>query len=302
MITIYSTIHEYLHFWNDTINISDNLRKKHVKFIENYFVPCLGTIRLDQYNETHARMLRQSLLDNPNITDAVCDTILCAFRQAMRYAKDQLLIKDSFCDFLDFNYCPDTRIRIYTPDEIKAIFSALEYEPFGNYYKLIYHTCIRSSEARAIRLSDIDITNRSLHIRQRIYGNNESDYYVDSLENGYEDRIIYLTEQSLSVLLNELELNKRKRSCPSWKDNGENFLFIRRSGAPFMGTTTQRTRYVVEKITGVTNFCTDSLRYTGINALVKSGATEKEVQDYLGFSDLPYVYHIIDKARIRRNS
>ena len=295
MITIYSTIHEYLLHWNESPSFSSRMRTDRARYIRKYFAPCLGSVRLDQFNSDHVWRLHRYLSDDPNTSETMSFIVLRVFRQAMSYAKEHLLIRDSFCDSMYLPYILDTKARIYTPEEINAIFSAIEYELLCNYYKLIFYTGILSSEARALRLSDIDLPNRQLHIHQRIYGKTRTGHYIAPLENNQHFRDIYLSDGALSVVQDELNRNQEKRSKPFWKDTGENLLFTYRNGAPISDTYLGQTRKLVELITGISDFCTLSLRYTAADAALMAGATEKDLQDFLGFTSLRYVFRMKNK-------
>ena len=298
MITIYSTIHEFLVYWNGPVaspHFTDRMRTDRSRYIRKYFDPCLGSIRLDEFSVEHVWKLRRRLSDDPDTSETMSFIVLRIFKQAMNYAKERLLIKDSFCDSIYLPYILDSKVRIYSPKEISAIFSAVEYELLCNYYKLIFYTGLTSSEARALRLTDIDIPNRMLHIRQRIYGKCRTGHYIEALTDQQQIRDIYLSNAALACTEDELLRNRDRRSKPFWKDTGENLLFTYRNGSPISDTYLAQTRKVVEMITSISYFNTLALRYTAADAALKAGATEKDIQDFLGFTSLRYTYRMKHK-------
>lgn len=298
MITIFSTIHEYLIYWNSpacTPCNSDRMRVDRARYIRKYYAPCLGSVCLNKYCQNHVYQLRHFLDDDPNTSEVMSFIVLRVFRQAMTHAKEHLFISDAYCDSLYLPYIMDSKVHIYTPDNIKAIFSAIEYELLCNYYKLIYFTGITSSEARALRLTDIDLDNRIIHIRQRILGKTRRTHNIEALQDHQRIRDIYLSDAALDCVKDELERHRIKISKPFWKDTGQNLLFTYRNGAPVTDSYLAQTKKVIEVITGIENFSTLSLRYTAADAALKAGASEKTLQDFLGFVSLRYIFRMKDK-------
>ncbi|MGN0672022.1 MAG: hypothetical protein ACI4KE_05250, partial [Anaerovoracaceae bacterium] len=174
----------------------------------------------------------------------------------MTYAEENMYIFNAFCDNLYIPYILDRKIRLYTSSEISSLFSAIEYELLCNYYKLIYYTVISSAEARALRVCDIDLENRTLHIRQRIYGKTRHNHSIKPLDDPQQARDIYLSDEAMACVLDELKRREEKCSKQFWKDTGQNLLFTYRNGAPITDSYLAQTRRTVETITGIKDFST----------------------------------------------
>ena len=130
---------------------------------------------------------------------------------AMTFAEENMYIFNAFLDDLYIPYIMERKIRLYTPAEISSLFSAIEYELLCNYYKLIYYTVMTSAEARALRVSDIDIENRTIHIRQRIYSKARHSHSIKPLTNPQQARDIYLSDEAMVCVLDELR--RREERC-----------------------------------------------------------------------------------------
>lgn len=215
--------------------------------------------------------------------------------QAMTFAEENMYIFNAFLDDLYIPYIMERKIRLYTPAQITSLFSAIEYELLCNYYKLIYYTVMTSVEARALRVSDIDIENRTLHIRQRIYGKARHNHSIKPLEDPQQARDIYLTDEAMACVLDELRRREERCLKPFWKDTGQDLIVTYRNGGPITDSYLAQTRKTVEAITGIKGFSTLSLRYFASNAALKAGASEKTIQDLLGFTTLRYVFRMKDK-------
>ena len=298
MITKYSTIHEYLLFWNSpscTSLSSDRLRTDRARYIRKYLAPCIGSVCLNRYSENHLYKLRRFLEDDTETSEVMGFIVLRTFRQAMTFAEENMYIFNAFLDDLYIPYIMDRKIRLYTPAQITSLFSAIEYELLCNYYKLIYYTVMTSAEARALRVSDIDIENRTLHIRQRIYGKARHSHSIKPLIDPQQARDIYLSYEAMACVLDELRRREERCLKPFWKDTGQDLLFTYRNGGPITDSYLAQTRKTVEAITGIKDFSTLSLRYSAANAALKAGASEKTIQDMLGFTSLRYVFRMKDK-------
>lgn len=295
MITVYNSIIEYLNAWNLSLSVSDRTKGIQARYINKLIAPCLGTIQLNQYNEGHLYQLRRYLFDNPDMTEGVAFAVLRTFRRAMKHAQEISLIRDSFCDSLYLPLLENRAIRVYTPEEISAIFDILEYEELGNFFKLIYYAGLLRSEARGIRISDIDIPNRTLHIRRRLYGNCLSNQYTTALENRQHIRDIYLSDSAMAAILDELKRRKEKKAKPYCRNDGEGALFINRSGNPITQSIILNTMHIIQEISGISDFSTLSLRYSAADAALKAGASEKDIQDFLGCLQLSTIYRMKSK-------
>ena len=297
MITINSTIHEYMLYWNTpecSPLFSDRMRSERIRYVNRNIAPCIGRVPLKSFTDAHTKKLRVHLMDS-GLSEAMQFIILRVFRQAMIHAKNHGIILNSGCDSLYLPYILDSAVRIYSPEEVNSIFNALEYEPFGNYYKLIYFTGIQSMEARALRLSDIDLDHGILHIVQRIYGKTLRDSYIEQIDDPQQRRDIYLTSDSKAIILDEMHRRHEKTLKPCWRETGDNLLFVYKNGSPVTDNYNRKTRILIESVTGIHNFCTLSLRYTAAEAALNDGASEKTIQDILGFTSLRYVYRVKNK-------
>lgn len=297
MITIISTVHEYMLYWNSpecSPLFSDRMREDQERYITRYIAPCIGNVHLNEFDSSHVRMLSMHLSES-GLSEAMQFIVLRVFRQAMMHAHRHYRINKSFCDSLYLPVIMDIKVRIYTPEQVVAIFDALKCELMCNYYKLIFYTDIQSMEARALRVSDIDLPNDVMHIRQRIYGKTLNASYVKKIENPQQKRDIYLTPQVKAIIEDELIRRHRKEKSSIWNDTGQDLLFVYYNGNPVTDTYNRQTRILVEAITGIPDFCTLALRYTAADAALKAGASEKVIQDMLGFTSLRYIERVKDK-------
>lgn len=105
----------------------------------------------------------------------------------------------------------------------------------------------------------------------------------------------YLTDESKAVILDEIQRRKQKTLRASWRETGQNLLFVYNNGSPITDNYNRQMRILIEAITGIKDFNTMSLRYTAADAALNNGATEKVIQDILGFTSLRYVYRMKNK-------
>lgn len=146
MITKYSSLPDYLYYWNSkyaTPLSSGPLRKERDRSMRKYLIPATENLFLDNLSSEAIMTVRRRLESEKGMTDTTLFVLLRILRQALQYAYEQMLI----CNRYEENLFSPTPARVravtYQPGEIQAIFTALRNHPLGNYYRLIYFVGLR---------------------------------------------------------------------------------------------------------------------------------------------------------------
>lgn len=288
MITKYSSLPDYLNYWNSkyaTPLSSVPLRKERDRSMRKYLIPATENLFLDNLSSEAIMAVRRKLESAKGMTDTTLFILLRILRQALQYAYEQMLICNRYEEDL-FSPTPARgRAVTYKPGEIQAIFTALRNHPLGNYYRLIYFVGLRECEAKAIRISDID--DDIIHIRRKMAKDGTVSELMDTRR-----RDIRLSSLAKATIEETIAIHEKRKTNPSWKKSGNDLLFTDTKGNPISCTRITDVRKLITIVTGIKDFSAAALRYTAIEAALSSGLSEKAVQDYFGYSRLSYVYSV----------
>ncbi len=303
MITKYSTLHEYLLYWNSsagTPGASERVRIQNNTYIVRDMIPSVGTVLLCNYSVSTVKQLRRSLVSERR-SESMQFVILRIFRQAMIYAEKQGYILDACYDRFFLPPDLDKKVRIYTPGEIRAILEALSTELLYNYYRLIYYTCISSAEARALHISDINLEEGIIHIRYRMSGNSLKEMKIHRINDAQSRRDICLTPPAREAIVDELRRREEKKTGLRWTEPDHDILFVNTTGTPITDSGSTCARKVVKAITGIDGFRVISLRYSAAEAAILAGSTDKVIQDILGFTSMKTVSRMRNRMHREEN-
>lgn len=299
MITVYSTLAQYLPYWNRSSLAPCKTAEgtiSRANLISRYILPCIGDVVLKEYTEAHVRKLNQyTASECPSIHSRIM--ALMTFRHAMNDAVQTGLIAESWCEHLSFPTYSQEKIRIYTSGEVESIFHALAGEPMFNYYRLVYYTGIRKSECLGLRLDDYHEAEKILMIRHRLWKKRNHLAELMPITTPESVRKICLTKEADTVIQDELERRKEKMRSPWWIDYQNNLIFVNRTGTPLdVAGNTVKAKLIVREVTGIEDFSSLNLRYTAIYAAFSTGASMKVIQDLMGYADLTSVKTAVNRV------
>ena len=151
-----------------------------------------------------------------------------------------------------------------TTAEVKRLFAAITNEVDKTLFLLMLRCGLRVAEVAALKLSDIDWTERALIIRQG---------------KGRKDRRVYLSNDILSSL--EQLLNLRPRAIP------EDVVFWnqKRLSQPLSIKAIQKKMERYAKSAGIKASC-HSLRHTFASNLLEEGAEVVYIKEFLGHNSI----------------
>ncbi|MBW2132012.1 MAG: site-specific integrase [Deltaproteobacteria bacterium] len=163
------------------------------------------------------------------------------------------------------------KIRILTPDEIKAFLDAVEDRKYKILFKLAIMSGARQGELLGLKWSDVDWENNQIHI-QRTFNNQK--WYAT--KTATSNRRIDLGPAMMT------ELKKWKLACPS---NPMGLMFPNEAGGP-INQSNMRSRYFEPalKAAGIGKVRFHDLRHTYASLMIEQGENVKYIQTQLGHS------------------
>jgi Site-specific recombinase XerD len=168
--------------------------------------------------------------------------------------------------------------KYLTREELTRLLNACQ----DDYEKLVIGlllTGVRVSELVNIRVSDIDISHRSI----RVVG------------KGYKERVVFFADWLVPLLKRYLRHNKYEWLFPSEVNPGQHVHYV----------TVERTLKKIVKRAGINKKVTPHvLRHTFATLSLASGLDIREIQELLGHSSLSstQIYTHVDPERLKRKT
>lgn len=185
----------------------------------------------------------------------------------------------------------------YTPQEMQAIFAALDGEPlkWRCFVRLLVDTGGRRGEACALQWKDIDLKAGTALIHQNLCYTPSKGVYLDKPKTG-KSRTVYLGDETIN-LLRQLRNQQAAKAVSS-------FVFTQ-DGSPEPIHPTSPTHYFRQfaKRHNIQGFHPHKLRHSFASLAITAGADVASVSEVLGHSDksitLRMYTHADDESRRR---
>ena len=185
----------------------------------------------------------------------------------------------------------------YTPQEMQAIFAALDGEPlkWRCFVRLLVDTGVRRGEACALQWKDIDLKAGTALIHQNLCYTPSKGVYLEKPKTG-KSRTVYLGDETIN-LLRQLRNQQAAKAVSS-------FVFTQ-DGSPEPIHPTSPTHYFRQfaKRHNIQGFHPHKLRHSFASLAITAGADVASVSEVLGHSDksitLRMYTHADDESRRR---
>ena len=170
------------------------------------------------------------------------------------------------------------KIRTISKADFYKILSIIDDKKYENkvFLKLLYHSGLRSSEARALKWQDIDFDNNLLIVDKSIYCKKYKEYIITDAKTKSSNRCIMLDN---NILLDLLEL-KEKSSFNKDKD----FIFNRNGGPHPQHYSKTILNYACKKA-NISGISTHALRHSHVSHLIRNNVNLKLIQRRVGHSN-----------------
>jgi integrase len=165
---------DYAQDWLDSLQIVDGTRKNYRGTMQNYWVPYLAELTLDQITPVLMRKIVNAIeWTSPSRRKGAIGLVTTLFNQAV---SDELIARNP-ARSIPITRVTKREIDPFTRDEADAMIAKL-YEVtsglqtiYACFFEFSFYTGMRPGEAMALRWSEIDTVKRSAVVRRiRIYG------------------------------------------------------------------------------------------------------------------------------------
>lgn len=274
---------DYLKHWiKHKQNISDQTRYVNEGHINNHIIPLIGhwsisKIRADVIEEFTANLQKRNLADST--IRKIFNIVNTALNAAVRR---EMILKNPVTMLESKPRVRKSKIDPWSVEEIKKFLSS-----FDNRYKIVYklaiYTGMRQGEIMGLGLSDVDLANRKINIRQTLDFNGlpkagaktlSGNRSIDIPDDLYDD-----IKAQYDLMMSEIVANG--------EDYNKHRLFIcTTKGHPCRKQQLVKSWHIFLEKSGVRKVRFHDLRHTCASLLLSIGTHPKVVQELLGHSSI----------------
>jgi integrase len=250
--------------------------------LENYILPILGDVRLNDLKPEHIRSM-QSKLIKLRLAPRTINGAHTTLNAALEVAVNDRIIPYNPGRSVKKLKAPPVIVTPLAPSEAAAILWAVE----GHRLEALYHLSflgLRKGELLGIRISDVDMAAGVLHIEQQAVELENSTMVIDTPKTENSKRILPLSPALLTILRQRLEMLLIERGKNGWQEHG--LLFPSDTGTIMIQRSLDRNLKSMLRTAGIVRRWTwHMFRHTVVSWLTDLGVTNEIIQAIVGHAD-----------------
>ena len=219
--------------------------------------------------------------------------------QTLDLAVRNKLIQSNPCQFVVLPQCERFESQFYTETQLKALFSALKDDPILPMVRITAWYGLRRSELLGLQWDSIDLEAGTMTIRHTVSKVTEV-VAKDKTKNASSRRTSPLTPEAVEIFAKAKEQEERNRAAFGREYQENPYVFKWPDGHPYSPDYISHHFAKVLKRHGLPHIRFHELRHSCASMLINMGFTLKDVQEWLGHSDIKMtanVYSHLDNAR-----
>ena len=219
--------------------------------------------------------------------------------QTLDLAVRNKLIQSNPCQFVVLPQCERYESQFYTETQLKALFSALKDDPILPMVRITAWYGLRRSELLGLQWDSIDLDAGTMTIRHTVSKVTEV-VAKDKTKNASSRRTFPLTPEAVEIFTKAKEQEERNRAAFGREYQENPYVFKWPDGHPYSPDYISHHFAKVLKRHGLPHIRFHELRHSCASMLINMGFTLKDVQEWLGHSDIKMtanIYSHLDNAR-----
>ena len=219
--------------------------------------------------------------------------------QTLDLAVRNKLSQSNPCQFVVLPQCERYESQFYTEIQLKALFSALKDDPILPMVRITAWYGLRRSELLGLQWDSLDLEAGTMTIRHTVSKVTEV-VAKDKTKNASSRRTFPLTPEAVEIFTKAKEQEKRNRAMFGREYQENPYVFKWPDGHPYSPDYISHHFAKVLKRHGLPHIRFHELRHSCASMLINMGFTLKDVQEWLGHSDIKMtanVYSHLDNAR-----
>ena len=286
------TVGEYLSEWLPghvaTKQLKTSTAESYREHIDNYIVPNIGQIRLQDLTAAQVDNLYQHLLVgggrqgrplSPRMVQLTGTILRMALKKAVHVYR---YLPSSPAEHVTLPQPRKKPVETWNAKEMDAILAATLAHPFGAFFFLAASTGARRGELLALRWSDVDLAQGTItfrHNRVALRGSVEE----GTLKND-QTKVVPIDRATVAALTEHRRSQVSTRlASRAWAS--EDYVFTNRAGEPLHPRTANRIWSKIVEAAGVPYRKPHALRHTHATVLLEAGLPLHVVADRLGHKD-----------------
>ena len=219
--------------------------------------------------------------------------------QTLDLAVRNKLIQSNPCQFVVLPQCERYESQFYTETQLKALFSALKDDPILPMVRITAWYGLRRSELLGLQWDSLDLEAGTMTIRHTVSKVTEV-VAKDKTKNASSRRTFPLTPEAVEIFTKAKEQEERNRAAFGREYQENPYVFKWPDGHPYSPDYISHHFAKVLKRHGLPHIRFHELRHSCASMLINMGFTLKDVQEWLGHSDIKMtanIYSHLDNAR-----
>ena len=219
--------------------------------------------------------------------------------QTLDLAVRNKLIQSNPCQFVVLPQCERYESQFYTETQLKALFSALKDDPILPMVRITAWYGLRRSELLGLQWDSIDLEAGTMTIRHTVSKVTEV-VAKDKTKNASSRRTFPLTPEAVEIFTKAKEQEERNWAMFGREYQENPYVFKWPDGHPYSPDYISHHFAKVLKRHGLPHIRFHELRHSCASMLINMGFTLKDVQEWLGHSDIKMtanIYSHLDNAR-----
>ena len=219
--------------------------------------------------------------------------------QALNLAVQSKLIPANPCQFVELPQNVRYESTFYTAQQLQALFRALQGDELLPLVKMTALYGLRRSELLGLQWDSIDLDRKTMTIRHTVSKVTEV-VAKDKTKNASSRRTFPLTAEAEAIFRRAKELEQQNRAMFGREYQENRYVFKWADGHPYSPDYISHRFNRLLKKHGLLHIRFHELRHSCASMLLDMGFTLKDVQEWLGHSDIKMtanIYAHLDTAR-----
>lgn len=276
-------VDEYLRWWLEE-QVRPNQRATTLRgyrvYVEGHIIPALGSYRLDRLRAADVQSFLAAERESGR-TVATVTQIRAILRRALAIAQRFGLVPDNVAALTERPKGEKTEITPLDPEEAAKLIAAIRELREGPLYEVAITTGMRLGELLGLRWSDVNLTRRTLDVRQQLQRLKGETVFVPPKTKSGRRQII-MPELTIAALRRQRAYQAEEKLAlgEAWTENG--LVFTRADGVPRdPSTVSHQFTELVDEL-GLPHQRFHDLRHLAASLLLAQGHSLIEVRDTLG--------------------
>ena len=221
--------------------------------------------------------------------------------QTLNEAVKSGLIQSNPCQFVELPKKQQYQSSYYNAEQLKALFEAIEDDPLYPVVKITALYGLRRSEVLGLKWDSVDFSTGRLTIKRTV-SKVTTTVCKDKTKNSSSHRSFPLSHEAKEILL-QIKANEdiHRQLCGSeYQEN--DFIFKWPNGKPFSPDYISSHFALLLKNNHLPHIRFHELRHSCASLLLNSGFTLKDVQEYMGHSDIQMTANIYGHLDTQRKN